>query len=243
MSSSCRRRPLLSRPAYDGPVTVATSKTPRRAPTDKREAILKAAIEVFGREGYAGAKVDEIARLAGVAKPTVYSRFSDKTELFLEAVADAAAHSNQAAMDIIDATSVDPDDLRAELEQLGVALVGCAMHDDGAAVIRLTMTEHASFGDTFDTIRTSGRDRILDRLAGKLAQLATAGRLELADPQMAARHLLALINDDALARSGYGTTVLTADDIAGPVAEAVDTFLAAFGPKERATTSARPRKS
>lgn len=134
-------------------------------------------------------------------------------------------------MDVIDTTSTHPDDLRAELERLGTALVGCAMHDEGAAVIRLQMTEHAMFGEKFDKIRAGNRDRTLDRLAGKLAQLATTGQLRLTDPQRAARHFLALVNDDALARSGYGTTPLTGKDVAGPVADAVDTFLAAFGPR------------
>jgi hypothetical protein len=47
-------------------------------------------------------------------------------------------------------------------------------------------------------------------------------------PVRAARHFFALV-DDALARSGDGTSDLTTDDVAGSVAEAVDTFLSAFG--------------
>lgn len=116
-----------------------------------------------------------------------------------------------------------------ELLKVGVALVGCAMHPDGAAVIRLVISERARFGDEFDPVRTRGRDAIVDRLAGKLAQLTTNGRLRLDDPQRAARHFLALVNDDALSRSGYGAMTLTAADVATPVADAVDTFLGAFG--------------
>ncbi len=206
-------------------------RTASRAPdrVDRREAILRAAITVFGSEGYARASVDEIARLAGVAKPTVYNRFGDKATLFVEAVARAAGRSNDRTTEVIDGMSTRPENLRAELEHVGIALVGCAMHRDGAAVIRLQMTEHAEFGEAFDKIRTDGRSRTLDRLAGKLAQLATGGYLHLADPQRAARHFLALINDEAVARSGYGTMVLTDEDVAGPVADAVETFLAAFG--------------
>lgn len=46
----------------------------------------------------------------------------------------------------------------------------------------------------------------------------------LADPQRAALHLFALVNDDTVARSGYGTSFLTPDDVTGPVAQVVDTF-------------------
>jgi TetR/AcrR family transcriptional repressor of mexJK operon len=213
-------------------MTKPSGSRPRRARDDKRQAILRAAIEVFAREGYAHARIDEIARLADVAEPTLYTRFGDKATLFTEAVADATARSNQEVLDVIDTASTRPDSLRTELEQLGTALVGCVIHDDGAAVMRLQMTEHAMFGEAFGKIRAANRERILDRLAGKLAQLATAGRLRLTDPQRAARHFLALVSDDALTRSGYGITPLTADDLRGPVAEAVDTFLAAFGPEE-----------
>jgi TetR/AcrR family transcriptional regulator, mexJK operon transcriptional repressor len=202
---------------------------PRAERVDRREAILRAAIDVFGREGYARASIDEIAGLAGVAKPTVYNRFTDKATVFVEAVARAATQSNDRVVSVIDAMSTQPHNLRAELEHLGTALVGCAMHPDGAAAIRLSLTEQAEFGQAFDRLRTEGRLRTVDRLAGKLAQLATTGHLRLTNPQRAARHFLALVSDEALARSGYGTTVLTPDDVVGPVAEAVETFLAAFG--------------
>ncbi|TYQ09747.1 UNVERIFIED_ORG: TetR family transcriptional regulator [Gordonia westfalica J30] len=211
-------------------MSAETTRTRRASQRrSKRDAILQAAIEVFGREGYARASIDEIAQIASVAKPTLYSRFSDKTTLFNESVLHAAAQSNQAVTDVIDATSTTPEDLRAELERLGVALVGCVMSENGAAVIRLQMTEHVHFGPTFDRIRAQNRARTLDRLAGKLAQLAATRRLNIPDPQRAARHFLALVNDDVLARSGYGTSVLSPDDVADSVAEAVDTFLRAFG--------------
>jgi TetR/AcrR family transcriptional regulator, mexJK operon transcriptional repressor len=58
-----------------------------RGRIDKREAILAAAGEVFGREGYAHAGVDVIAAEAGVAKSTVYNHFGDKETLFREAIA------------------------------------------------------------------------------------------------------------------------------------------------------------
>lgn len=53
-----------------------------RAPVpDKREAILRAATEVFARSGYFNAKVADIARQAGVADGTVYLYFKSKDEI------------------------------------------------------------------------------------------------------------------------------------------------------------------
>lgn len=49
--------------------------------TDKREAILKAATEVFARNGYFSSKVSDIAKAAGVADGTVYLYFKSKEEI------------------------------------------------------------------------------------------------------------------------------------------------------------------
>ena len=49
--------------------------------TDKREAILRAAITVFAHNGYFNAKVADIAREAGVADGTVYLYFKSKEEI------------------------------------------------------------------------------------------------------------------------------------------------------------------
>jgi len=49
--------------------------------TDKREAILRAAIEVFAHNGYFSSKVADIAKAAGVADGTVYLYFKSKEEI------------------------------------------------------------------------------------------------------------------------------------------------------------------
>jgi len=49
--------------------------------SDKRAAILRAAINVFARNGYFNSKVADIAREAGVADGTVYLYFKSKEEI------------------------------------------------------------------------------------------------------------------------------------------------------------------
>lgn len=48
----------------------------------RREAILNAALAEFSSKGYACARVEDIARRAGVAKGTIYLYFKDKEGLF-----------------------------------------------------------------------------------------------------------------------------------------------------------------
>jgi TetR/AcrR family transcriptional regulator, fatty acid metabolism regulator protein len=49
--------------------------------TDKREAILRAAIKVFAQKGYFNSKVADIASEAGIADGTVYLYFKSKEEI------------------------------------------------------------------------------------------------------------------------------------------------------------------
>ena len=66
----------------------AVARRPRAAPADappasKREAILRAAIDVFADRGYFNAQVADVARAAGVAAGTVYLYFKSKDDLLV----------------------------------------------------------------------------------------------------------------------------------------------------------------
>jgi AcrR family transcriptional regulator len=70
------------------------------------EAILKATVDAFVEEGYAGVSIEGVATRAGVGKATIYRRFASKAELVAEAVRVTA---------LIDDHLVDTGDLRADL--------------------------------------------------------------------------------------------------------------------------------
>ncbi len=55
----------------------------------RREAILAAALDEFSVRGFAAARLDDVARRAGVAKGTIYLHFRDKETLFEELVRSA----------------------------------------------------------------------------------------------------------------------------------------------------------
>jgi len=62
----------------------------------RREQILEAAEQVFGREGYWGATTEEVARLAGVTQPALYRYFASKRELFVAALSLRQVEMNEA---------------------------------------------------------------------------------------------------------------------------------------------------
>jgi AcrR family transcriptional regulator len=66
------------------PKSRASSRPARGAV--RRRAILKAALDEFSGCGFAAARLDDVARRAGVAKGTIYLYFKDKEALFQELV-------------------------------------------------------------------------------------------------------------------------------------------------------------
>jgi AcrR family transcriptional regulator len=54
----------------------------KRRKEERPDEILAAALTVFSRDGFSGARLDEIAELAGCTKGTIYVYFPSKEELF-----------------------------------------------------------------------------------------------------------------------------------------------------------------
>jgi AcrR family transcriptional regulator len=56
------------------------------AKVNKRENIIKAAIKIFSQNGFHKAKIEDIAKEAGIGKGTVYEYFDSKKSLFQEMI-------------------------------------------------------------------------------------------------------------------------------------------------------------
>lgn len=67
-----------------------TTKRPAHRPSRRRQ-IIDAATEVFSREGYLAANLEDIAKVAGVAPTAIYYHFGGKEELFNQALRAAMA--------------------------------------------------------------------------------------------------------------------------------------------------------
>ena len=99
------------------PVSESAARRGRaRGPSPtKRQAILRAARDVFIEEGFGGASLDEVAARAGVSRQTVYAHFHDKERLFVSMVEtevggiDGPAHP-------LDATLGETDDVARDLQ-------------------------------------------------------------------------------------------------------------------------------
>jgi AcrR family transcriptional regulator len=74
-----------------------------RAPDQKREALMRAAVAEFAREGYGGARVDRISKAAKSNDRMLYYYFSSKEKLFRQVIeycyADLVANEEALALD------------------------------------------------------------------------------------------------------------------------------------------------
>lgn len=78
------RSSILKKP---GRTRVQRTRTvPPEARASKRDAILAAALDEFSSQGFTAARLDDVARRAGIAKGTIYLYFRDKEALFQELV-------------------------------------------------------------------------------------------------------------------------------------------------------------
>ncbi|WP_426101087.1 MULTISPECIES: TetR/AcrR family transcriptional regulator [unclassified Pseudomonas] len=88
-----------------------------RQKAERRQAISKAAIELFERQGFQNTTIEQIANQAGVSAPTVFKYFGNKQEIILEIL----HHADQRA--ITDVRSLileiaDPVEALCHLERL-----------------------------------------------------------------------------------------------------------------------------
>jgi TetR/AcrR family fatty acid metabolism transcriptional regulator len=128
----------------------ARKLTPRAtaAAPDKREAILKAATQVFARHGFFQSQVADIARAAGVAAGTVYLYFRSKDDLLVslfEKTMREAIAEGRAALEGI----ADPRERLTRIAQLHLGRLG--RDRDLAVVFQVELRQSTKFMERFSS--------------------------------------------------------------------------------------------
>jgi AcrR family transcriptional regulator len=109
---------------------------------EKMRAIRAAALDVFSQKGFAGARLDDVASAAGVAKGTIYLYFKSKQDL-LEAIVRA---SIGAFIENIEAMVLSsPASASDLLRGLGKAMAQVVGDPDRRRIAHLVMSEGARF--------------------------------------------------------------------------------------------------
>ncbi|WP_020577741.1 TetR/AcrR family transcriptional regulator [Actinopolymorpha alba] len=206
------------------------AEVPIRGRAAKRSAILRAARQVFLRHGYQRASVDDIASEAGVSKQTIYNQFGGKEALFLSAVEEMFLQLNADTLAALESFPDRPRDLEAELIAFGRRLGACLFEGQAVAVRQLIEAEAFSHPDLAEASRERGPGRMAAALSARLSRLAHARLLEVDDPDVAARHFMALVTYDLKSLADRGPEGVDSPEFDAVVTTGVRAFLRAYTP-------------
>ena len=199
---------------------------------DKREAVVRAARRIFGRDGYTRASVDAIAAEAGVSKRTIYNHFTDKQSLF-EAVASAGADDVTAEMArVVDRHLHKIVDIERDLIDLSRDRVAVmSAFPDYFALARTIEAEALHLPDSvLQAWIAAGPQTGHLRLAPYLRRLGDDGILQVDDAELAARHLTLLTVADIARQTAYGARPLPDDEVTAILTAGVRAFLRIYPP-------------
>ncbi len=164
----------------------------------KFDQVIDGAKQVFLRDGYAAASVDDIAQAAHVSKATLYSYFPDKRLMFEEAVgAEIARVAKAQPIDI-------PNGMKAAkaLPLLSRQIAGWLVAPHTVNLYRVHVAEAGRFAEMSRNFEASQRAIIRDRLRALLDHWVAGGELVITDTSLAAEQLIRLagadIHDSAL---------------------------------------------
>ena len=171
---------------------LGTASQPRRRGRPRKiarpEDILAAALRVFAESGYARARLEDVARVAGVSKAALYLYFESKQAIF-EALVRSAVVPNVERLEALVAgwQGTTADLLRSFVETIARPLVGGEL----AGFPKLIIAEASNFPDLAQFYRTMVIERVLGVLASIVKRGVAAGEFRPVDPALAARLVMA----------------------------------------------------
>jgi AcrR family transcriptional regulator len=159
----------------------------RRRKADRPGEIVQAAMEVFADRGFAAARLEEIARRAGVSKGALYLYFETKEEIF-RAVVDQAIAPNMQAVRAMVAAHPGPlsDLLRVVATRVGVLVETLPV----GGVVKMVIGEARNFPE----LARVWHDDLVAHLLGALSDAIRAaqgrGEVRPGDPRAYALQLI-----------------------------------------------------
>ncbi len=161
----------------------------RRASHSARDLILKAATEAFLAHGYAGVSIDQIAAQAGVSKPTIYSHFEGKEQLFAAIMNTICDNFEEPLL----GPDADGKELSAILVQIADNYARAILAPGVLAMHRLFVSEAERFPELSRRYYEVGPRRVHQTLAGFFKKRMARGEIHKGDPLMLAQFFAAVV--------------------------------------------------
>ncbi|MCC5966109.1 MAG: TetR/AcrR family transcriptional regulator [Natronohydrobacter sp.] len=192
----------------------------------KYDQVLDGARAVFVEMGYERASVDEIARVAGVSKATLYSYFPEKRLLFTEVYRTEILRLADSAVELADSHLPPERALRDAARRILAYLTS----DFAQAMYRICVTETPRFPEIGRAFYETGPELGRERLGCYLRAACARGALQIEDIDLAADQFFQLCQTTICDRILCGVQKhFTEAEISRTVEGAVTMFLARYG--------------
>jgi AcrR family transcriptional regulator len=193
----------------------------------KRRQILEGARKVFLAQGFDGASMGEIAKVAGVSKGTLYVYFDSKESLF-EAL---TTEEKQGLAEVLFKLDPEDPDVRGVLRKLGLSYLRRMGKPEHISSIRMVMGAAEKFPRLGQAFYEAGPCQGIARLKAYFDRQVEAGRLSIEDTEIAAQHFLDLCVSGMLRRLLFSVGEPPDEaQIQKNVENALRVFFAAYGP-------------
>jgi len=206
-------------------MSAVASRLPRSDRDERRENILQIAHAAFLEDGYAATSMSAIAAKVGGSKATLYNYFSSKEELFAAVIEERCRDFQEMLYD----ADLESQDFRKALTILGESAVRWMLRDDSIATYRLITAESGRFPELGRAFYLAGPQKGKEMLAEFFGRAAERGDLKPGYMMAATVHFMALCKGELQHRKLWNIDEPTDKDIETTVANAVTTFLAAYG--------------
>lgn len=159
----------------------------RRRPADRPAEILAAALEVFAARGFQGARLEEVAKRAGVSKGALYLYFETKADLFRAVVTDAVSPNLERVKAIADADLPLEQVARMALPMLARQVVGDRRI---TGVVKLVIAESRNHPELAAIWREAVVEPGVQLISGLIAAAQARGEVRPGDPRLFAFGLM-----------------------------------------------------
>lgn len=157
------------------------------AKDERRAAFLQAALDEFFEKGFAAARVDDIARRAGLSKGTLYLYFKNKEALFQGLVETMAVPKIEQMEMMVQSAPSASAALATVLRYVPQMIRGSMV----PRLIKILVGDGGQFPDVALSYRTAVIDRGLALIAALLKRGHTNGEFVIDDAQLTARLVVA----------------------------------------------------
>lgn len=203
----------------------------RRRKAARPGEIVEAAMAVFAERGFAAAKLDNIARRAGVSKGALYLYFETKEDIFRAVVAQAIAPNMQAIRAVV-ASHPGPlaDLLRLVAQRVGLLIETLPV----GGVLKMVIAEAGNFPELARVWHDDLVAHILGALSDAIRAAQERGEVRAGDPRMYALEVIAPMLLGVIWRETFVPVGAPAFDLRALARQHMDTMIEGMKIREAA---------